>query len=72
MARKSQFPTMNQAAGYACVRHYLTSVRAAGTAEGFSLAETMRATPVNDMYNNGVRIRSDGRVLSTMVSAHLP
>jgi branched-chain amino acid transport system substrate-binding protein len=66
MARKSQFPTMNQAAGYACVRHYLASVRAAGRTEASVVAEAMRAMPVNDMYNDNVRIRSDGRVLSRM------
>lgn len=66
MARKDQFPTMNQAAGYTCVRHYLASVQAAGTTEASAVAEAMRATPVNDMYNENVRIRADGRVLSKM------
>jgi branched-chain amino acid transport system substrate-binding protein len=66
MARKSQFPTMNEAAGYACVRHYLTSVRAAGTTDALAVAEAIRAMPVNDMYNDNVRVRADGRVLSRM------
>lgn len=66
MGRKNQFPTMNQAAGYACVRHYLASVRASGTTEAAAVAEAMRTMPVNDMYNDNVRIRADGRVLSRM------
>lgn len=66
MAHKNQFPTMNQAAGYACVRHYLASVRAAGTTEAAAVAEAMRTMPVSDMYNDNVRIRADGRVLSKM------
>jgi branched-chain amino acid transport system substrate-binding protein len=66
MAHKNQFPTMNQAASYACVRHYLNAVQIAGTTETTSVAAAMRATPVNDMYNDNVPIRADGRVLSKM------
>jgi branched-chain amino acid transport system substrate-binding protein len=66
MTQKNQFPTMNQAASYACVRHYLTAVRTAGTIDTPVVANAMRARPVNDMYNDNVRIREDGRVLSTM------
>jgi branched-chain amino acid transport system substrate-binding protein len=57
---------MNQAASYACVRHYLNAVQIAGTTETTSVAAAMRATPVNDMYNDNVPIRADGRVLSKM------
>ncbi|MBV8400705.1 MAG: ABC transporter substrate-binding protein, partial [Acetobacteraceae bacterium] len=66
MAHKNQFPTMNQAATYACVRHYLRAVQNAGSTEAAVVAEAMRALPVNDMYNKNVLIREDGRVLSTM------
>jgi branched-chain amino acid transport system substrate-binding protein len=63
---KDRAPTMVQAAGYACVRHYITAVRAAGSTDAPAVAAAMRAMPVNDMYNDNVRIRQDGRVLSKM------
>jgi branched-chain amino acid transport system substrate-binding protein len=66
MAHKNQFPTMAQAATYACVRDYLRAVQNAGSTEAPVVAEAMRALPVSDMYNKDVRIREDGRVLSTM------
>ncbi|MBV8400706.1 MAG: ABC transporter substrate-binding protein, partial [Acetobacteraceae bacterium] len=66
IARKNQFPTMNQAATYACLRHYLRAVQNAGSTEAPVVAGAMHALPVSDMYNKDVRIREDGRVLSTM------
>ena len=56
---------MNQAAVYAGVRHYVRAVQAAGR-DAKQAAAAMRALPVNDMYNEDVRIREDGRVLSRM------
>ena len=65
-AFKDRPPTMNQAAAYASVRHWLRALDAAGTNDAQAVAEKMRMTPVNDMYNEDVAIRADGRVLTKM------
>ena len=59
-------PTMNQAAGYASVRHCLRAIQQTGSTEAQAVAAAMRNLPVNDMYNDNVAIRADGRVLSKM------
>jgi branched-chain amino acid transport system substrate-binding protein len=64
-AQKNRLPTMNQAAVYASVRHFVRATQA-GDRDARSVAAAMRALPVNDMFNDGVRIRADGRVLSKM------
>ncbi len=56
---------MNQAGVYAGVRHYVRAIQA-GSRDAKQAAAAMRALPVNDMYNEDVRIREDGRVLSRM------
>jgi branched-chain amino acid transport system substrate-binding protein len=56
---------MNQAAVYTGVRHYIRAVQA-GERNAKLAAAAMRALPVNDMFNEDVRIREDGRVLSRM------
>jgi branched-chain amino acid transport system substrate-binding protein len=62
---KDRVPTMNQAAVYAAVRHYIRASQNTGR-DAKLIATAMRALPVNDMYNDTVRIRDDGRVLSKM------
>jgi branched-chain amino acid transport system substrate-binding protein len=64
-AQKNGAPSMNQAAVYAAVRHYVRAVQSGGT-DARLAAATMRALPVNDMYNDNVPVREDGRVLSRM------
>ena len=64
-AQKNRLPTMNQAGVYAGVRHYVRAVHA-GSRDPKQAAAAMRALPVNDMYNEDVQIREDGRVLSRM------
>jgi len=63
--------TMIHAGTYSAVRHYLRAIEAAGTDDPDKVAETMRTTPVDDMYNHGVRIRPDGRVLHDMYLAQV-
>ena len=63
-AHKNAPPTMDQAAAYCSVRHFLRATQAAGTSDSPKVAATMRDLPVSDMYNDNVRIRPDGRVLS--------
>lgn len=60
-------PSMAHAGAYAAVHHYLKAVNAAGTLDAGTIARKMRETPVNDMYNKNVRIRTDGRVLHDMM-----
>lgn len=62
-AHKDHPPTMIQAGTYSGVRHCLRAVQAAGTTGGEQAAAVMRAMPVDDMFNDRVPIRQDGRVL---------
>lgn len=64
-AQKDRLPSMNQAAVYAGVRHYARAAQVGGR-DAKLAAAAMRALPVNDMFNEDVRIREDGRVLSRM------
>ena len=66
MAAKPKPPSMLQAGSYSGVRHWLAAVAKAGTLEAKAVAAAMRATPVNDMNNEGVGIRGDGRVMCNM------
>lgn len=60
-------PNMTHAGAYAAVKHYLKAVQATGTDNAEAVARKMRETPVNDMYNKNVKIRTDGRVLHDML-----
>jgi branched-chain amino acid transport system substrate-binding protein len=66
MALHSKPPTMTQAGAYAAVLHYLKAVKATNSKDAKTIIAKMKATPVNDMYNDNVEIRPDGRVLHTM------
>jgi len=46
--------------------HWLKAAKAAGTLDGDAVATTMRETPVNDFYNENVRIQPNGCVPHTM------
>jgi branched-chain amino acid transport system substrate-binding protein len=60
-------PNMVQAGAYSAMNHYLKTVNTVGTSESGAVSKKMRETPVNDMYNNNVQIRQDGRVLHDMM-----
>ena len=66
MALHNKPPTMTQAGAYAGVLHYLKAVKETGGKDATAVVAKMKATPVNDMYNDNVQIRPDGRVLHTM------
>ncbi len=68
MAFKPKPPSMLQAGSYSGVRHWLAAVAAASTTDAATVASAMRSTPVNDMNNEGIGIRSDGRVMCDMYS----
>jgi branched-chain amino acid transport system substrate-binding protein len=59
-------PTMVHAAVYSAVKHYLESVKAAGTDEAQAVMKKMRSLPVNDMYVKDGVLREDGRLIHPM------
>ncbi|WMT73248.1 ABC transporter substrate-binding protein [Bradyrhizobium sp. Ash2021] len=69
--RHGKMPTMAQAATYSAVRHYLTSIAAAGTDEAKSVMVKMREIPVNDFYTRNGRVREDGRMVHDMYFAQV-
>jgi len=66
MALHNKPPTMTQAGAYAAVLHYLKAVKETGGKDAKAVVAKMKATPVDDMYNDNVQIRPDGRVLHAM------
>ncbi len=59
-------PNMSQAAVYSSVRHYLESIKAAGTTDAAKVMQKMRELPVNDFYAKNGRIREDGLMVHDM------
>ncbi|CCE00607.1 ABC transporter substrate-binding protein [Bradyrhizobium sp. STM 3809] len=66
MERTKRVPTSAQAGVYSSVTHYLKAVKAAGTTDPDAVMKLMRATPINDMFAKGGRIREDGRMVHDM------
>jgi len=64
--KPERVPTMTQAGSYAAVFHYLKAVKAAGSKDPEKVVAKMKELPVDDMYNDNVKIRADGRVLHKM------
>jgi branched-chain amino acid transport system substrate-binding protein len=64
--RMKAMPTQIQAGTYSAVRHYLQAVKDGNTDEPLAVVARMRATPVNDMFTTGGRIREDGRMVHDM------
>jgi branched-chain amino acid transport system substrate-binding protein len=69
--RHGRMPTMPQAAVYSAVRHYIISIKAAGTDEAKAVMAKMRELPVNDFYVRGGRVREDGRLVHDMLFAQV-
>ena len=46
--------------------HYLKAIEAVGTDEAPKVMAQMRATPINDFFAHGGRIRIDGRMVHDM------
>jgi branched-chain amino acid transport system substrate-binding protein len=59
-------PSMNHAAVYSVVSHYLRAVAAAGTADNTAVVGKMRELPVQDVYTEQGEIRADGRMVHDM------
>jgi branched-chain amino acid transport system substrate-binding protein len=65
-ANRQAMPTMNHAAVYSAVSHYLHAVAAAGTADGDTVAAKMREMPVDDVFTDHGHLRVDGRLVHDM------
>jgi branched-chain amino acid transport system substrate-binding protein len=61
-----RMPTMIQAGAYSATTTYLKAVKAAGTDDTMTVMETMRKTPIDDMFAKGGKIREDGRMVHDM------
>jgi branched-chain amino acid transport system substrate-binding protein len=59
-------PTMTQAGVYSAVLHYLRAIKATGSDDAKIVVDKMKATPVDDFFAKGGRIREDGRTMFDM------
>jgi branched-chain amino acid transport system substrate-binding protein len=66
MDKVGRMPTMIQAGLYSATMHYLKAIEAVGTDEAPRVMAQMRATPINDFFAHGGRIRIDGRMVHDM------
>jgi branched-chain amino acid transport system substrate-binding protein len=64
--RHHAMPTMDQAAVYSAVAHYLRAIAAAGSTDSAAVVEKMRALPVNDIFARDAHVRQDGRLVHDM------
>ncbi len=62
-----RMPTSVHAGVYSAVTQYLKAIDKTGTDEAKKVVDTMRATPINDMYAKGGKIRADGRMVHDML-----
>ena len=65
--KQGRMPTMAQASVYSAVRHYVASIKAAGTDEAKAVMAKMRELPVNDFYVKNGHVREDGRLVHDML-----
>ena len=61
-ARQHEMPSQGQAGVYSAITHYLKAMQAAGTDNPEIVAARMRATPVDDFFAHGARLRADGKL----------
>ena len=59
-------PTMNQAAYYSAVMHYLKAVKAVGSTDSDKVMAEMKKTKVNDFFAKDGYIRADGLMVHPM------
>src|ERR1700760_1772847 len=69
--KQGRMPTMAQASVYSAVRHYIASIKAAGTDEAKAVMAKMRELPVNDFYVRNGHVREDGRLVHDMLFAQV-
>lgn len=61
-----KMPTDPQANVYSAVLHYLKAVKAVGSTDTKAVLDKMKATPVEDFFTHGARIRADGRLMRSV------
>jgi branched-chain amino acid transport system substrate-binding protein len=59
-------PGLQHAGAYGATLHWLKAVQAVGSTEADAVVAWMKANPMNDFYNENVRIREDGRAMHRM------
>ncbi len=59
-------PGLLHAGSYCAAYHWLKAVKAVGSTDSDAVVAKMKATPINDFYNDNVEIRQDGRVMHVM------
>lgn len=62
-------PTMIQAGMYSATMHYLNAVQASNSDDAGAVMPKMKATPINDFFAKGGKIREDGRMVHDMYLA---
>ncbi len=69
--RIGRMPTREQAETYSAVRHYLSGVIATGSTDATAVMAWMKATPLDDFYAPGARLRQDGRLIHPIFLAQV-
>lgn len=59
-------PGLLHAGSYCAATHWLKAVKAAGSTDADAVVAKMKEIPVNDFYNDNVKVREDGRVMHVM------
>jgi branched-chain amino acid transport system substrate-binding protein len=59
-------PGLLHAGSYCAAYHWLKAVKAVGSTDSDAVMAKMKATPINDFYNDNVELRVDGRVMHVM------
>jgi len=70
-AKIGRMPTREQAETYSAVLHYLRAVAAGQTKDADRVMAWMKATPLDDFYAPGARLREDGRLLHPVYLAQV-
>jgi branched-chain amino acid transport system substrate-binding protein len=70
-AFNNRAPNEAQAGTYSAIKHYLESVKAAGSDDGDAVMAKMKELPVNDFEMKNVKIRDDGQVMRPLYSARI-
>ena len=70
-SRIRRMPTREQAETYSAVRHYLRGVIAENTTDGAKVMAWMKASPIDDFYAPGGRLRDDGRLVHPVYLAQV-
>jgi len=62
-----RMPTSVHAGVYSAVTQYLKAIDKSGTDEAKKVVDTMKATPISDMFTKSGKIRADGRMVHDML-----